>query len=135
MLKLGHCCKLIVILVALGSELEVLSVTSTIRAGHLQPRGAQLPLWGMSEAGLDHKYGVGRMNHSGSKGAAGSSQTLVAGNIDRATSGEAIRTFRGRIAPRRYSSENNSERFSEKPTIPKPPPNSNSSLTSGSMGS
>src|SRR5262245_46142771 len=61
----------------------------TMRVGYPQPSGAQLPLWVMSEAKLDKKYGVDLQNIYISGGAR-LTQTLVAGDIDMATTGGAV---------------------------------------------
>ena len=61
----------------------------TIRVGFPQPSGAMLPLWVMSEAKLDKKYGVDLQNIYISGGAR-LTQTLVAGDIDMATTGGAV---------------------------------------------
>ena len=61
----------------------------TIRVGYPQPSGAQLPLWVMSEAKLDRKYGFDLQNIYISGGAR-LTQTLVAGDIDMATTGGAV---------------------------------------------
>ncbi len=61
----------------------------TVRVGYPQPSGAQLPLWVMSEAKLDRKYGVDLQNIYISGGAR-LTQTLVAGDIDMATTGGAV---------------------------------------------
>jgi len=61
----------------------------TIRVGYPQPSGAQLPLWVMSEAKLDKKYGFDLQNIYISGGAR-LTQTLVAGDIDMATTGGAV---------------------------------------------
>ena len=61
----------------------------TMRVGYPQPSGAQLPLWVMSEANLDKKYGVDLQNIYISGGAR-LTQTLVAGDIDMATTGGAV---------------------------------------------
>ncbi|TMA67251.1 MAG: hypothetical protein E6J73_02540, partial [Deltaproteobacteria bacterium] len=61
----------------------------TVRVGYPQPSGAQLPLWLMSEAKLDKKYGFDLQNIYISGGAR-LTQTLVAGDIDMATTGGAV---------------------------------------------
>ena len=61
----------------------------TVRVGYPQPSGAQLPLWVMSEAKLDKKYGFDLQNIYVSGGAR-LTQTLVAGDIDMATTGGAV---------------------------------------------
>jgi ABC-type nitrate/sulfonate/bicarbonate transport system substrate-binding protein len=60
-----------------------------VRVGFPQPSGAQLPLWVMSEAKLDQKYGVDLQNIYISGGAR-LAQTLVSGDIDMATTGGAV---------------------------------------------
>jgi NitT/TauT family transport system substrate-binding protein len=60
-----------------------------IRVGYPQPSGAMLPVWVMSEAKLDHKYGVDLQNIYISGGAR-LTQTLVAGDIDMAATGGAV---------------------------------------------
>ena len=60
-----------------------------VRVGYPQPSGAQLPLWVMSEAKLDKKYGFDLQNIYISGGAR-LTQTLVAGDIDMATTGGAV---------------------------------------------
>ena len=60
-----------------------------IRVGFPQPSGAQLPLWIMSEARFDQKYGFELQNIYISGGAR-LTQTLVAGDIDMATTGGAV---------------------------------------------
>src|SRR5262245_19996524 len=63
--------------------------STTVRVGYPQPSGAQLPLWVMAEAKLDRKYGVDLQNIYISGGAR-LTQTLVAGDIDMATTGGAV---------------------------------------------
>jgi ABC-type nitrate/sulfonate/bicarbonate transport system substrate-binding protein len=65
------------------------TANATIRVGYPQPSGAQLPLWVMSEAKLDKKYGFDLQNIYISGGAR-LTQTLVAGDIDMATTGGAV---------------------------------------------
>ena len=62
------------------------AANATVRVGYPQPSGAQLPLWVMSEAKLNRKYGVDLQNIYISGGAR-LTQTLVAGDIDMATTG------------------------------------------------
>jgi len=59
------------------------------RVGFPQPSGAQLPLWIMSEARFDQKYGFELQNIYISGGAR-LAQTLVSGDIDIATTGGAV---------------------------------------------
>ena len=68
---------------------DSVAANATVRVGYPQPSGAQLPLWVMSEAKLDKKYGVDLQNIYISGGAR-LTQTLVAGDIDMATTGGAV---------------------------------------------
>ena len=58
-----------------------LAANSTVRVGYPQPSGAILPLWLVSDAKLDLKYGVPVQNIFIS-GAARMNQSMVAGDID-----------------------------------------------------
>jgi ABC-type nitrate/sulfonate/bicarbonate transport system substrate-binding protein len=60
-----------------------------VRMGYPQPSGAMLPIWVMTEARLDHKYGFELQNIYISGGAR-LTQTLVSGDIDMASSGGAV---------------------------------------------
>ena len=60
-----------------------------LRVGYPQPSGAQLPLWLVSEAGLDQKYGAPVQNIFLS-GAARINQSMIAGDIDLASVGGAV---------------------------------------------
>jgi len=60
-----------------------------IRMGYPQPSGAMLPIWVMSDAKIDHKYGVDLQNIYISGGAR-LTQTLVAGDVDMASTGGAV---------------------------------------------
>jgi ABC-type nitrate/sulfonate/bicarbonate transport system substrate-binding protein len=60
-----------------------------VRMGYPQPSGAMLPIWVMTEARLDHKYGFELQNIYIS-GDARLTQTLVSGDIDMASSGGAV---------------------------------------------
>jgi NitT/TauT family transport system substrate-binding protein len=62
---------------------------ATVRIGYPQPSGAMLPLWLVSEAKLDQKYGVPVQNIFIS-GAARMNQSMVAGDIDLASIGGAV---------------------------------------------
>ena len=79
------------LLIAAALHTMVLAAAApiTMRVGYPQPSGAQLPLWVMSEAQLDRKYGVDLQNIYISGGAR-LTQTLVAGDIDMATTGGAV---------------------------------------------
>jgi ABC-type nitrate/sulfonate/bicarbonate transport system substrate-binding protein len=57
--------------------------------GYPQPSGAMLPIWVMSDARIDQKYGVDLQNIYISGGAR-LTQTLVSGDIDMASSGGAV---------------------------------------------
>jgi NitT/TauT family transport system substrate-binding protein len=59
------------------------------RVGYPQPSGAMLPLWLVSEANLDQKYGVPVQNIFIS-GAARMNQSMIAGDIDLASIGGAV---------------------------------------------
>jgi ABC-type nitrate/sulfonate/bicarbonate transport system substrate-binding protein len=72
-----------------GQEAFAAAAPFTVRVGYPQPSGAQLPLWVMSEAKLDRKYGFDLQNIYISGGAR-LTQTLVAGDIDMATTGGAV---------------------------------------------
>ena len=62
---------------------------ATVRVGYPQPSGAMLPLWLVSDAKLDQKYGVPVQNIFIS-GAARMNQSMVAGDIDLASIGGAV---------------------------------------------
>ena len=66
-----------------------LAASATVRVGYPQPSGAMLPLWLVSEAKLDQKYGVPVQNIFIS-GAARMNQSMVAGDIDLASIGGAV---------------------------------------------
>jgi len=61
----------------------------SVRIGYPQPSGAMLPIWVMSEAKLDQKYGVDLQNIYISGGAR-LTQTLVSSDIDLAATGGAV---------------------------------------------
>jgi ABC-type nitrate/sulfonate/bicarbonate transport system substrate-binding protein len=65
------------------------AATVTLRVGYPQPSGAMLPLWLVSDAKLDQKYGVLVQNIFIS-GAARMNQSMVAGDIDLASIGGAV---------------------------------------------
>ena len=62
---------------------------ATVRVGYPQPSGAMLPLWLVSDAKLDQKYGLPVQNIFIS-GAARMNQSMVAGDIDLASIGGAV---------------------------------------------
>src|SRR4051794_32186605 len=80
---------LLSLLLSSSSEAFAASAPLLIRVGYPQPSGAMLPIWVMSEAGLDKKYGIDLQNIYVSGGAR-LTQTLVAGDIDMATTGGAV---------------------------------------------
>jgi NitT/TauT family transport system substrate-binding protein len=65
------------------------AATATVRVGYPQPSGAMLPLWLVSDAKLDQKYGVPVQNIFIS-GAARMNQSMVAGDIELASIGGAV---------------------------------------------
>lgn len=65
------------------------AVPATIRVGYPQPSGAMLPLWVISEARLDQKYGFNLQNIYISGGAR-LTQTVVSADIDIAATGGAV---------------------------------------------
>ena len=73
----------------LGLGERVSAAPLTVKAGYPQPSGAQLPLWVISEAGTDRKYGV-TLQVIYISGGARLTQTLVAGDIDMAMTGGAV---------------------------------------------
>src|SRR3954451_3602016 len=80
---------LVSLLLSSSSEAFAASAALLIRVGYPQPSGAMLPIWVMSDAGLDRKYGIDLQNIYVSGGAR-LTQTLVAGDIDMATTGGAV---------------------------------------------
>lgn len=89
-MKLDLRCKLFVVAFAvLFDSVALLAATATIRVGYPQPSGAMLPLWLVTEAKLDQKYGVPVQNIFIS-GAARMNQAMVAGDIDFASIGGAV---------------------------------------------
>ena len=74
-----------------GLSGTVLAAASSvgIRVGYPQPSGAMLPLWLVSDAKLDLKYGVPVQNIFIS-GAARMNQSMIAGDIDLASIGGAV---------------------------------------------
>lgn len=79
----------LVLMLVVGSEAALLAASATIRVGYPQPSGAMLPLWLVTEAKLDQKYGVPVQNIFIS-GAARMNQAMVAGDIDLASIGGAV---------------------------------------------
>jgi NitT/TauT family transport system substrate-binding protein len=80
-----------VLMVGLGdaTNAAVFAANATVRVGYPQPSGAMLPLWLVSDAKLDQKYGVPVQNIFIS-GAARMNQSMVAGDIDLASIGGAV---------------------------------------------
>ncbi len=81
----------ILAMVCLGaaSSAALSAANATVRVGYPQPSGAMLPLWLVSDAKLDQKYGVPVQNIFIS-GAARMNQSMVAGDIDLASIGGAV---------------------------------------------
>jgi len=65
------------------------SAVGVVRVGYPQPSGAMLPLWLVSDAKLDQKYGISVQNIFIS-GAARMNQSMVAGDIELASIGGAV---------------------------------------------
>jgi ABC-type nitrate/sulfonate/bicarbonate transport system substrate-binding protein len=72
-----------------GFTSSVSFAANSVRVGYPQPSGAMLPLWLVSDAKLDLKYGVPVQNIFIS-GAARMNQSMVAGDIDLASIGGAV---------------------------------------------
>ena len=68
---------------------DLFAASAIVRVGYPQPSGAMLPLWLVSDAKLDQKYGVPVQNIFIS-GAARMNQSMVAGDIDLASIGGAV---------------------------------------------
>lgn len=81
----------VIVLVLFGpvTSEALFAAAATVRVGYPQPSGAMLPLWLVSEARLDQKYGVPVQNIFIS-GAARMNQSMVAGDIDLASIGGAV---------------------------------------------
>jgi len=82
-------CLALAIVASVGAPAHGAAAPFRIRVGFPQPSGAQLPLWIMSEARLDQKYGFDLQSIYISGGAR-LTQTLVSGDIDMATTGGAV---------------------------------------------
>src|SRR5262245_44462210 len=78
-------------LVSLGMLVGGTSLAGAVavRVGYPQPSGAMLPLWLVSEAKLDQKYGV-QVQNIFISGAARMNQSMVASDIDLASIGGAV---------------------------------------------
>jgi NitT/TauT family transport system substrate-binding protein len=84
--------RLFVVVIVLCRAISIESsfaATATVRVGYPQPSGAMLPLWLVSDAKLDQKYGVPVQNIFIS-GAARMNQSMVAGDIELASIGGAV---------------------------------------------
>jgi NitT/TauT family transport system substrate-binding protein len=81
----------ILLIVQLGGIHRAMAASAphSVRVGYPQPSGAMLPLWLVSDAKLDQKYGVSVQNIFIS-GAARMNQSMVAGDIDLASIGGAV---------------------------------------------
>jgi len=73
----------------LPQKILAAAVPVAIRIGYPQPSGAMLPLWVISEARLDQKYGFNLQNIYISGGAR-LTQTVVSADIDMAATGGAV---------------------------------------------
>jgi len=73
----------------LPEKILAAAVPAAIRLGYPQPSGAMLPLWVISEARLDQKYGFNLQNIYISGGAR-LTQTVVSADIDMAATGGAV---------------------------------------------
>jgi NitT/TauT family transport system substrate-binding protein len=76
-------------LTCFGVTVNSFAADAPTRVGYPQPSGAMLPLWLVSEAKLDQKYGVPVQNIFIS-GAARMNQSMIAGDIDLASIGGAV---------------------------------------------
>jgi NitT/TauT family transport system substrate-binding protein len=81
----------VIVLALFGAVASGVSIAAsvTVRVGYPQPSGAMLPLWLVSDAKLDQKYGVSVQNIFIS-GAARMNQSMIAGDVDLASIGGAI---------------------------------------------
>jgi NitT/TauT family transport system substrate-binding protein len=81
----------VIVLVLFGAVASGASIaaSATVRVGYPQPSGAMLPLWLVSDAKLDQKYGVSVQNIFIS-GAARMNQSMIAGDVDLASIGGAV---------------------------------------------
>jgi ABC-type nitrate/sulfonate/bicarbonate transport system substrate-binding protein len=89
LLRLAFAAMLAMVWFGDATSAALFAANAAVRVGYPQPSGAQLPLWVMSEAKLDKKYGFDLQNIYISGGAR-LTQTLVAGDIDMATTGGAV---------------------------------------------
>jgi NitT/TauT family transport system substrate-binding protein len=72
-----------------ATVVDSVAANATMRVGYPQPSGAMLPLWLVSDAKLDQKYGV-PVQSIFISGAARMNQSMVAGDIDLASIGGAV---------------------------------------------
>ena len=89
MLRASSLLVFVLVFVGAGRSGASFAASATMRVGYPQPSGAMLPLWLVSEAKLDQKYGVPVQNIFIS-GAARMNQAMVAGDIDLASIGGAV---------------------------------------------
>ena len=73
----------------IGLTIHSARAAVTIRMGYPQPSGAMLPIWVMADHKIDQKYGVDLQNIYISGGAR-LTQTIVAGDVDMASTGGAV---------------------------------------------
>ena len=79
----------LIIATLLPEKILAAAAPATIRVGYPQPSGAMLPLWVITEARLDQKYGFHLQNIYISGGAR-LTQTVVSADIDMAATGGAV---------------------------------------------
>lgn len=79
----------LIIAALLPHKIIAAAAPATIRIGYPQPSGAMLPLWVITEARLDQKYGFNLQNIYISGGAR-LTQTVVSADIDMAATGGAV---------------------------------------------
>ena len=72
-----------------GGPKSLHGASLTVKVGYPQPSGAQLPLWVITEAGMDHRYGVD-VQAIYVSGGARLTQSVVAGDIEMAMTGGAV---------------------------------------------
>jgi NitT/TauT family transport system substrate-binding protein len=82
---LSSCC----LFLLFGTPALSTAAAFSVRMGYPQPSGAMLPIWVMSDAKIDQRYGVDLQNIYISGGAR-LTQTLVAGDVDMASTGGAV---------------------------------------------
>jgi len=86
---LALACLLAIVWLTDANSASSFAADAPTRVGYPQPSGAMLPLWLVSEAKLDQKYGVPVQNIFIS-GAARMNQSMIAGDIDLASIGGAV---------------------------------------------